>query len=369
MRIGIDAKWYFSGPPSTRTILRNLLPSIFHSFPEHEWVIFLDKEDRRLDFPFSGKNITIQYIWAGVNMFSNLFVLPYYTRKLGIDVILSQTFPSLSKKYTVVVVHDILFEKYPSFFSWKERLYFFPLKWCLRKADRIIATTKNVEADLLTYGYVNKNSVIDVVPLGVSKVFMPAAKIPFGLLAKVRDKYNLPQEYILYVGRLNLRKNLSGLLKAIRLLDNTNIPLVIAGCPDGKDANIKALLLAPELRHRVFFTGGVEDDELPAVYAMAKVFCFPSFAEGFGLPPLEAMASGVPVVTSNTTSLPEVCGDAACYIDPAKPSSIASSISHLLDNSFEYSAKRTKGLQQALKYNWDTTANLVMESITKAMNK
>ena len=110
-------------------------------------------------------------------------------------------------------------------------------------------------------------------------------------------------------------------------------------------------------------TGAMSDDELMLTYSMARIFCFPSYAEGFGIPPLEAMASGIPVIVSETTALPEVCGDAALYIDPNKPVSIARAIDQLLGDSEFYNRQRIKGIQRAKAFTWANSAKAFMSSI------
>ncbi|HZI52684.1 MAG TPA: glycosyltransferase, partial [Chitinophagaceae bacterium] len=193
MKIGVDAKWYFTGPPSTRTMLQNLLPCLFKSYPEHEWIIFLDKKDKQSRFPFQQSNITLQYVWAGVNMLSNLFILPYHSRKHRPDIILFQTFaPFGQKNKSIAFIHDVLFNNYPQFFTWKEKLYFLPLRWLTRMANRIVVTSEFVAKDLVKYNYRKHSSGIDVVPLGVSCDYKPAEDQDPRLLQRVKLKFNLP---------------------------------------------------------------------------------------------------------------------------------------------------------------------------------
>ena len=369
MRIGVDAKWYYSGPPSTRTMLQNLLPSLFKSYPEHEWIVFLDRKDKHLGFPFHQSNIKIHYIWAGVNMLSNLLVLPFHSRKYKPDIIIFQTFAAFQNR-SIAFIHDVLFKNYPQFFTWKEKLYFLPLKWLTSKANRVVVTSRFVASELIKYNYRKRLDEIDIVPLGVSSDFKPADELDTILLRRVKVKFSLPDSFILYVGRLNARKNVESLLKAIPLLHDSKIAVVVAGGADGKNDSFKAILSDnPGLRDRVQLTGRICNDDLPALYAMATLFCFPSFAEGFGLPPLEAMASGIPAVVTKSTSLPEVCGDAPVYIDSPNPESIASALNQLLSDPEIYRQKRATGLEQARKYNWDTTAHRLMQSVTNTLKK
>ena len=368
MRIGIDAKWYFTGPVSTQVVLQNLLPELFALCPEHEWVVFLDKKDKHLGFPYQEKNIYIRYVWADNNMLSNLFIVPATFSRAGVEVMLFQTFPSFRRKVpSISFIHDVLFRGFPQFFTWKERLYFVPLEWLTRhRTDRLIATTGFVAEDLLKYNYTRSRSRIDIVPLGVSPKFKPLSQHPEALVARVKEKFALPAQYILYVGRLNVRKNIENLLKALPLLHNTGIPLVIIGKNDWKAPDLEKILSLPEISRRILMPGDMTDEELTVVYAMAKVFCFPSFAEGFGLPPLEAMASGVPVVVADATALPQVCGDAAIYIDPARPASIAHALDELLTDEELYNRKRKSGLERASQFTWEKTARAVLQSIANA---
>jgi len=367
MKIGIDAKWLFSGNISGKLFIRNILPELFSLHPEIEWHIFLNEKEKSLYFPFRNENIYIHYVWAGFNMLSNLFVLSKFAKRLQLDVVLFQTF-SLKRKYfkSVVFIHDVLFKKYPEYFTLKERLYFKPLKWTVRTADRIITTSEYVKSDLEIFHYAKKDQPVDVVPSGITDIFKPVSFHNKEMLNKVKMKYDLPESYLLFVGRLNARKNIETLIKSLHLLNDKSISLVIVGNKNWKFHTLNHLI-NKELGSRIFFTGEVTDDELSKIYAMAKIFCFPSFAEGFGLPPLEAMASGIPAIVSNTTSMPEVCGKAALYVDPNNSKDIAEKITTLLENRIIYEQKIKEGLEWAKNYTWRKTANGIMKSIFAAL--
>ena len=370
MRIGIDAKWYFNGPVSGRVMLVYLMPYLIHSAGGHQWYIFLDAKDRDKDFPFKNDDIRIVYLNAPTNMFSNLFVLPRKARKLKLDVVVFQTFPAIGRNFkSIAFIHDILFKRFPQYFTWKEKLYFIPLPFFTRRADRVIATTHFVRKELLTYKFVRSLSQVDIIPLGVSSDFKPLNQHDEELVRRTKFRYHLPDEYILIVGRLNARKNIESLIMALSLLKNKSIPLVIVGKEDWKKSEFRNLIENPEIRERIFVTGSVRDDEIAILYAMAKIFCYPSFAEGFGLPPLEAMASGVPVVVSNTTSMPEICGEAAVYADPHQPGTIATAIDRLLENQVFYEKMKGEGLARAAQFNWIETANKLLECILNTVKQ
>jgi glycosyltransferase involved in cell wall biosynthesis len=368
MKIGIDAKWYFSGPISGRVIIENVLKELFLLRNDIEWHVFLDSKNKNDRFPLSGENVIAHYGWAGLNFISNVFLLPKQARHLKLDAVFFQTFSAGGNSFkSIAFIHDVLFKDYPEFFTWKEMLYFKPLRWTIRKADRIITTTDYVKKELQKFGYTKKDQSIDLAPLGVTEKFKPAELHREDFLKKIKARHGLPENYLLVVGRLNARKNLEAVIRSLPLLTDKKICLVIVGEENWKTPNLRELLHNEELKSRIKFTGFATDEELSAIYAMAKIFCFPSFAEGFGLPPLEAMASGVPVVVSNTTSMPEVCSDAALYFDPNNPQQIADQINRLLDNKSLYDQKRTEGLEWSKKFTWKRTAQGILNSILSAI--
>lgn len=367
MIIGIDAKQYFTGPISTKIILQNVLPLLFELYTEHQWIVFLNSKDKHRGSPFKQINVRIEYVYTPTNMLSNLFLLSRHIRKNKIDVSLFMMFPALfNKTRSVVFIHDVLFRQFPQYFTWKEKLYFKPIAWLLPKADRIICTTEFVSKKLIEYGYVTSNEKIDIAPLGIAGNFKPLNQHDEISVKAVKKKFNLPDKYILFVGRLNTRKNIEGLLKALTILPDKEIPLVIVGEKDWKAPDLQQHLSNVALKTRIQFTGGVTDSELVVIYALSTIFCFPSFAEGFGLPPLEAMASGVPVIVSKNTALAEVCGDAALYINPHKPEDITSAITTLLDDQFLYNEKRILGFERAKEFTWSGCAHRIMKSIQAA---
>jgi glycosyltransferase involved in cell wall biosynthesis len=370
MKIAIDAKSFYTGPVSTRIILKNLVPELVKLFPDVDWIIFLDKKDKSLDFPCKEKNVHLQYIWAGVNQISNLFVLPRFSKRHNIDLTIYQMFPAIgSPTPSITFIHDVLFRDFPEFFTWKERLYFFSMTFLTRKVNRVMTTTDFVASDLVKHNYLLDRSLIDIVPLGVSSEFKSIDQHDPLFLESVKKRLNLPDRFLLFVGRLNVRKNLESLLKAITMIQDKQIPLVVVGKAEWKAPVLNKILSDPALKNRIHMIGNINDKDLIAVYALSHIFCFPSFAEGFGLPPLEAMASGVPVIVSNTTSLPEVCGDAAIYADPGQPLAIAEAINNLLASSALYEQKKNEGIKRAAQFTWEKTAMAFMNSIYKVLRQ
>jgi glycosyltransferase involved in cell wall biosynthesis len=287
--------------------------------------------------------------------------------KNKIDVLVYQNFPSIFTPYKqIAYIHDIIFLTHPQYYTWKEKLYFKPLKFLAKKAERI-NTVSHFEKERISRYYKIEQSKIDVIHHGVNEMFKPNELQNEAKINNVKIKYNLPEKYILYVGRLNVRKNIINMLKAFSLVKNKNISFVIVGNYDWKSENVNSVLEDKRIKERLFFTGAVFGEELAAIYANASLFCFPSFEESFGLPPLEAMASGVPVVVSNSSSIPEICGEAGNYVDPNSPESIAHMLDLLLTDGKLYQEKRKLGLERAKLFTWENAAKKLLESCEKAV--
>lgn len=370
MKIGIDAKWYFEGPPSGKRVVRSLVDSMLAMDDENEFYIFLNKKHN--DRPFPGatkKNVTLCYVWAGNNFISNVFVLPVLANRYKLDCLLYQNFIStFDNGKRVAYIHDVLFLSNPEYYTIFERLYFAPLKLLTLRADLIITVSEEEKKRLLHFGFSKESKNIVVAHHGVDATFKPLEAHDAATREAVKQKFRLPDVFVLYVGRLNLRKNVDHLLRAIPLLQNKNIPLVIVGADNWKKSNHVNIITDLGIENRIHFTGAVYQ-ELGVIYAMAKIFCFPSYAESFGLPPLEAMASGIPIVVSNTTSLPEICGDAGVYIQPDRPEEIAQAIDTLLTDDVFYSTQKLRGLARAKKFTWENAAKIVIESMMASVKR
>jgi glycosyltransferase involved in cell wall biosynthesis len=206
-----------------------------------------------------------------------------------------------------------------------------------------------------------------IIPYGVSKLFQPlAAELVESI---VRDRFNIRKPYVLYVGSLTERKNLVRLLRAFAKIHHRcpEYLLVLAGPRSWKQSPIESTVKELNLWEHVQLTGPVTDHELPALYNGASLFAFPSLYEGFGLPVLEAMACGAPVVTSNTSSLPEVAGDAAILVDPLNVEQIAEAMWLVLSQPALAAALREKGLARAAQFTWERTARETVAVYSRAL--
>jgi glycosyltransferase involved in cell wall biosynthesis len=368
MKIGIDAKWFFEGPPSGRVVVQNLVRQIIYSNTDNELYIFLDKKHERESFPYENARVHLKYVWANNNLLSNILLIPFIAYPLHLDIIIFQNFaPVFSNFKRYSFVHDVIFKSHPEYYTAVERLYFLPLRLLTRLSHGLCTVSEAEKQRMIQYGYCAADA-IDVVYHGADESFMPATQQNSTFLDEVRKKYSLPNRYLLYVGRLNVRKNIFNLLRAISLLRH-DIPLVIVGGYDWKMTNVDDLIEKLGIMNRLVFTGPVFGKGLAAIYGMAHLFCFPSYEESFGLPALEGMASGVPVVVSDRSSLPEICGDSGNYVNPDSPENIAEVIDGLLDDDNLRERKQTMGLARAQQFKWEISARNLMQYASNVVLK
>jgi len=356
MRIGFDAKYFFTGNPSGRVVVRNLVRELVVNNKDHELYFFLKKKERGMLFPHNGPKVHQVYIGGGFNSLSNIFVLPMSARRLNLDVCVFQYFaPLFSNFKTAVYVHDIYFKSNPEYYTRLERLYYSPIRFLSRRSD-LVCTVSEIEKErILEYKFSKKP--VAVIQHGIEETFHPRDQFDPTYLKKIKFKYNLPESYLLFVGRLNVRKNLGSLLRAVHQLENKSIPLVLVGEKDWKMFNIEKLIAELKIQNRIVFLGSVFGRELAAIYSLATVFCFPTYAESFGLPVLEAMASGIPVVVSDIPVMHEVCEKAGCYADPNNPQEIARAIDDMLKDKELYGLKKEQGLQHVKAFSWKKAAS------------
>jgi len=237
----------------------------------------------------------------------------------------------------------------------------------VRAAGAVIAVSESTRRDLLAHLKVEPERVY-VVYGGVAERFRPAS---LAKIQEVRARYHLPERFILTVGTIEPRKNYLRLLEAYRrLLDQGyNEGLVIVGKLGWRYKTFFQRLRELNLEQSVTLLGFVADDDLPALYSAAEIFVYPSLYEGFGLPPLEAMACGIPVVASNTSSLPEVVGDAGLLVSPYETAALAAALKKLLDDASLRAALRARGFRQAAKFRWETAARCTLEVYKEVIYK
>lgn len=268
---------------------------------------------------------------------------PFFFRPLGVKV--------------VMTVHDIIPNLFPKWHPLKRRLYFkYFLKYRFKFVERFITVSENTKKDLINFFNINENK-IDVVCAGVSKNYQQNLELN-------------KDDFILGVSTLEPRKNFKRLIDAyIYLKEKYNIveKLYIVG---KEGWFFKGILNIPQkYKQNIIFKGYVSEEELIQLYQTAKLFVYPSFYEGFGLPVLEAMACGCPVITSNTSSLPEVGGDAALYVNPEDTDQVAEKIYQVLSDQNLQNDMSQKGVKQAGKFSWEKCAQETIRVYERVMNQ
>lgn len=372
MKIGIDAKYYFSGTPSLISVVGNLSDKIIEYSGDTEIVFFLSNRDKHRLPEFERKlgqhkNISYQFIPGRFNFIVNMLFYPLFFSNKGFDVILFQNYIPLwkgSKTLYVNYIHDFLFLDWPQFFSKLQRFVFRFMLYSVRRADHTVTISASERERVLRHSKVDP-SRIDFVHHGISELFHERDREVTGSVIR---KYHLPEKYILYLGRLNRRKNIKALLEAFAIVES-KISLVIIGQREYQEFELENELTRLNISERVHKFEFVPYEDLQNILSAATLFVFPSFAEGFGLPPLEAMRSGVPTIVSSGMAMPEVCKDGAAYFEPSDFSQLAAKIDHLLSNGKVYDAYKAQGKRVAKEYTWDRSAQKLLGILRNLADK
>jgi glycosyltransferase involved in cell wall biosynthesis len=287
-------------------------------------------------------------------------IAPLASRRLRLDLIhdLTGLLPNgfgAGGARVITTLHDLISYANPGTNDWMDDLVQFRwLPLTAPKVDAMITVSRSAGEDAVRYLKMRPQQ-LHVVHHGVLPIYQQQ---PQSKLEAVRSKYGLPAEYILFVGAVVERKNLRRVLEACATLwaQGQGLPLVVVGPTSARSSGILAAVEASGLAGRVQFTDYVPESDLPALYAAATVFIYPSLYEGFGIPVIEAMACGTPVITSRVSSLPEVAGEAALTVDPNSSDAIRTALERLLSSQDLRADLRARGLAQAAQFTWERAA-------------
>ena len=268
---------------------------------------------------------------------------------------------------TVITVHDLTALTMPGHHNWRNRLLSVPqMLLSLRRATRLIADSHSTARDLCGLAGIDP-SRLRVIHLAPAPGLAPATP---GAIQALSRRLRLPARFLLFLGALEPRKNVVTLLEALSRLvaeGDHDLRLVIAGAAGWRNDEVRRRVRELGLEQAVQMIGYVDAADLPALYGAATAFVYPSLFEGFGLPPLEAMACGTPVVCSNTSSLPEVVGEAALTVDPRSPAELAAALRRVLDDAELRARLRAAGLERAALFSWERTARETLEVYHEAV--
>ena len=273
------------------------------------------------------------------------------------------TIPKNIKGKVIVTIYDTVFISAPETMGNRKELEEY--KYGAQKSDLIITISESAKNDIIENLGVSEDK-IEIVHPGID-LENYSQKYEKEELERIRNKYKLPSEYILYLGTIEPRKNIERTIKAFikyKKEVKDDLKLVIAGGKGWKYDNIMKLI--ESMGTDIILTGYIDEEDKIPIYKLAQIFAFPSLYEGFGMPVLEAMAGGVPVVTSNVSSLPEVAGDAAILVDPLNEDEIFEAYKKILSDKKLQLEMIEKGLEQAKKFEWKESAK-VLEQIYEKM--
>lgn len=368
MRICIDARNLISleRMGGTGEYLQNLLINLAKIDAENEYILFLNYIRNRHHATvknYVGKNFhekVCRIPWQFVRSLFEQVHLPIELLVGRVDIFHGTDFmiPRQISGRSLVTIHDLMYLNYPEFLEpeWVKS-YKRDVKWSLKRADLIVVESNFVKDDIFKNFNIPKNKV-RVIYNGIGGHFRVRKDLPKEHIMK---KYNIKYPYILFVGTLEPKKNLVRLVEAFSQLlrsQTRKFNLVLAGskgCLNYRE-KIEQKIKDLNLEKEVILTGYIQDEDLPKLYASAELFVFPSIFEGFGIPPLEAMASGLPVIASNAASLPEVVGDAGILVNPFSTEAIAKAISSCLSDDKLTKILIHKGLKRAKLFSWEVTA-------------
>ncbi len=338
--------------------------------PEDEFYFFFDRAyDPSFIFADNVRPIVVHpqarhpilwYLWFE-------WGVPYYLKKYNIDVFYSgDTYASMKTSVaTLIVCHDIAYRHYPDHIRTSHKRYYqnnFPKFH--RKADHIVAVSNFTKQDII------RTYEIDPKKVTVGYNATPSGFVPLAEKDKIEIRKELTEgnPYFMYVGSLHPRKNVVNLIKAFDLFKKqhgTNHKLVLVGRMAWKNEALKKTYETTAHRDDIIFTGHISNGQLPRYLAAATALTYVSVFEGFGIPILEGMSSGTPVITSNVSSMPEVAGNAALLIDPHDPESIAKGMHKIISNTQSRQDLISKGFERAKAFSWQNTANHIYQELER----
>jgi glycosyltransferase involved in cell wall biosynthesis len=360
VRIGIDARKLHDF--GIGTYIRNLLRHLARMDDQTEYVVVCRPEDREA-LSTLGRNFRTVPETAGNYSVAEQVKIPLVLKREGVTLFHAPHYvlPPLVRCRSVVTIHDCIHLMFPQYLPNRLALSYArtSIGLAARRATRVLTVSESSKRDILRFVDTQPEK-IDVIYNAYDERFAidPAEED----VVRVRERFQLQDEFVLYAGNVKPHKNLERLIEAFEIVRKRgldHLKLVMIGDEISKYTALRRAVHRHQLHKYVRFLGYLPEETLAVMYRLAGVFVFPSLYEGFGLPPLEAMASGTPVVTSNVSSLPEVAGDAAVLVDPYDPHAIADGIYRVLTDEQLRKDLRHRGVARAGMFSWEQSVRRV----------
>ena len=369
MNIGFEAKKVFENRSGLGNYSRNTINLLSKYYPENQYKLFTPKKTDLFTLPDSAEIITPKTkVTRFFSSYWRIHLVSKILKSHKIDVFhgLSQLLPYGIEKTgipSITTIHDLIFLRFPNFYKKIDRNFYLSFsKSSCERATKILAISQQTKSDIIHF--------LGIAPEKIEVIYQTCNQLFYEKTNEahkqaVRQKFNLPVQFILSVGTIEQRKNQMALLKGV-VDEKLDIPIVILGRPRLKEYKkvMDEFILESGIRKQLIFLQGTNTEELQAIYQMAEIMVYPSLYEGFGLPVLEAQASGCPVITSNVSSLPEAGGKGAIYIDPRNSEQIGHEIRRLLTNSDLRKQIVQKGNENALLFRDQIVADNLMKLYT-----
>lgn len=365
MHIAIDAHAVGTGLAGNETYAANLIEALAEVDAENRYTVYVTKQEAVERFEGRWPNVRARRTLPHTPLVRIPFTLSAELRRRPVDLLHVQyTAPPLAPCPVVATIHDLSFEHLPETFkrrSWMQLR--FTVRRTARRAAHIITPSEYTRRDIIrTYGI--RPERVSVIPLAAAEHFRPVTDKEE--LSRVLRHYGIVGEYILAVGSIQPRKNLARLIHAYadlrRKRPRSNLPqLVLVGRQAWLSGETLKAIEERGVRDSTLLPGYVSEADLPALYSGALCFVYPSYFEGFGLPPLEAMRCGTPVLNGNLTSMPEVVGDAGLMVDPFDTGALSVALARLIDDDALRAELSARGLRRAGAFDWRETARRTIE--------
>ncbi|MBN2213917.1 MAG: glycosyltransferase family 4 protein [Bacteroidales bacterium] len=365
MRIGFDAKRAFNNRSGLGNYSRNLLSALYSGYPDFSYILYTPQIKKNL-FDISGRNFELR---TPDRIFHRIFPSAWRTfaitdiiKKDKLDIYhgLSHELPAgieNSGIKSVVTIHDLIFIRYPELYAATDRyIYKKKFRHACKKADRIIAVSRQTADDIIEYFSIDHER-IDVIYQSCNPLFMKDTGDDQN--QSIRQKYRLPDHYILNIGNIEERKNLLTLIKAVHLA-GIDIPVVIIGRKTRYYQKVKKYIEDNRLTG-IYIYETISNEELPSIYQMADIFVYPSLFEGFGIPIIESLFSGTPVITSNGGCFAEAGGPGSVYVNALDHEELAAAIKRVLSDEVLRQRMIEAGYRYAKNFTPEKAAGNVMQ--------